>query len=70
MGTGPGQNYSSAIRALQVSLKGALQLPEGSMHAQSALRQASLSDPELFFQAGYRLSGAVILRPARVMVAG
>jgi len=25
------------------------------MHAQSALRQASLSDPELFFQAGYRL---------------
>jgi hypothetical protein len=25
------------------------------MHAESALRQASLSDPELFFQAGYRL---------------
>lgn len=38
-----------------MSLKAALQLPEGSMHAESALRQASLDDPELFFQAGFRL---------------
>jgi hypothetical protein len=63
METGPGQNYSSAIRALQVSLKGALQLPEGSMHAQSALRQASQSDPELFFQAGYRLAESLAGSP-------
>ena len=49
------QDYSSEIEALQVSLKAALQLPEGSTHAESALREASVADPELFFQAGYRL---------------
>lgn len=68
MDTGPGQNYSSAIQALQTSLKAALQLPEGSMHAQMALRQASASDPELFFQAGYRLIESLAGSPECVKV--
>jgi hypothetical protein len=36
------------------------------MHAQSALRQASRSDPELFFQAGYRLLESMSDSPERV----
>ena len=55
MDTGLGQDYSAAIRALQISLKAGLQFSEGSMHAQAALWQASVSDPEMFFQAGHRL---------------
>jgi len=65
MGTEAGQNYSAAIRALQVSLKAALRLPEGSMHAQAALRDASAADPELFFQAGYRLLESLAGLPER-----
>jgi HEAT repeat protein len=38
------------------------------MHAQTALRQASLSDPELFFQAGYRLLESLADSPERARI--
>jgi hypothetical protein len=38
------------------------------MHAQSALRQASIDDPELFFQAGYRLIESLAGSPERATV--
>ncbi len=66
MDTGLEQDYPSAIRALQVTLKAVLQLPEGSVHARAALRQASQHDQELFFQAGFRLLESVSDSPERV----
>jgi hypothetical protein len=66
MDTELGQDYPSAIRALQVTLKAVLQLPEGSAHARAALRQVSQHDPELFFQAGFRLVESTPDSPERV----
>ena len=68
MDTGLDQDFPSAIRALQASLRSALQLPEGSTHAQTALRKTSLADPELFFQAGYRLLESMPDSPERTRV--
>jgi hypothetical protein len=59
MNTGPEPDYSVAIRALQVTLRAALQLPEGSTLGKTALRDAAGSDPELFFQAAFRLLESV-----------